>query len=130
MSAEPKLAVPAVLSLQSGAVKATTLEPTAYVTADNVVHGEPAERGAVLHSSDDGSLIVGVWTAQPYAETFPLGYPGDEFAQVLEGRLTLIDPDGSSRTFVAGDSYVMTKGWAGTFQVETPLTKYFVLYVS
>lgn len=121
--------VPAVLPLHAGAALSMILEPTAYVTADNVVHGEPAERGALVHTSDDGSFLVGVWAAEPYSETFPAGYPGDEFAQVIEGRLTLIDPDGSSRTFAAGDSYVMTKGWAGTFQVDASFTKYFVLHL-
>ncbi|MCZ3388880.1 MAG: cupin domain-containing protein [Actinomycetia bacterium] len=119
-----------VLPLQVGAVESMSLEPTSYVTADNVLHGEPAERGTLVHTSGDGSFLVGVWSAEPYAETFPAGYPGDEFAQVIEGRLTLVDPDGSSQTFSAGDSYVMTKGWAGSFQVDTTFTKYFVLHLS
>ena len=118
---------PAVLPLHAGAVGSMTLEPTGYVTTENVVHGDPAERGAMVHSSADGSFLVGVWVAEPYAETFPDGYPGDEYAYVVDGRLTLVDPDGTSRTFVAGDSYVMTKGWAGTFQVDETLTKHFVL---
>ena len=88
MSQPPKSArVPAVLPLHVGAIKSMNLEPTPYVTAANVLHGDPAE---------------------PCAETFP---------------------DGTSRTFSSGDSYVMTKGWAGTFQVDASFTKCFVLHL-
>jgi uncharacterized cupin superfamily protein len=118
-----------VTPLSMAVVEAMTLEPTAYVAAENVTHGDPAERGHTVHVSPDERFLVGVWAAEPYGETFPDGYPGDEFAHVLAGRLTLVDPDGTQRSFGPGDSYVMTKGWAGTFQVDASFTKYFVLYL-
>lgn len=116
--------------LSPASVEALTLAPTAYVTAANITHGEPAERGHVVYASPDEKFLVGVWAAEPYGESFPDGYPGDEFAHVLSGRLTLIEPDGASRSFGPGDSYVMTKGWAGTFRVDASFTKYFVLYLA
>ena len=115
--------------LSPAAVEALSLTPTAYVATDNITQGDPAERGHMVYASPDDKFLVGVWAAEPYAETFPDGYPGDEFAHVLRGSLTLIDPEGTARSFGPGDSYVMTKGWSGTFQVDASFTKYFVLYV-
>ncbi len=118
-----------VTQLSVATVDALELTPTSYVNPANVTQGEADERGHTLHVSPDENFIVGVWAAEPYAETFPDGYPGDEFAHVLKGTLTLVDPDGTSRSFGPGESYIMTKGWSGTFQIDSSFTKYFVLYV-
>lgn len=98
------------------------LTPCSY--AADVTSGDPREREFVFTS--DGGLTVAVWEAQPYAENIA-GYPADEFAYVVKGELTLTDLDGTARTFAAGDSYVMRKGWSGEFKVTAPFMKYFTV---
>ena len=72
-------------------------------------------------------MVVGIWECTPYAEVFE-SYPGDEFCQVLSGKVTLTDADGHESTFVAGDSYVVPKGFKGTFRVVESMRKYYALY--
>ena len=50
-------------------------------------------------------------------------YPGDEYARVLSGSLTLTGDDGVAQTFSAGDAYTMRRGWRGEFRVTETMTK-------
>jgi hypothetical protein len=45
------------------------------------------------------------------------------------GHTLHVSGDGTSRSFGPGESYIMTKGWSGTFRIDSSFTKYFVLYV-
>ena len=118
----------AVLKMTPEGVDGVTLEPCAVVPPEAVIDGKPVEQGAVIRESKDGNFIIGVWESTPYAETFD-AYPGEEFCQVLSGKVTLTDTAGHAATYVAGESYVVPKGWAGTFRVEETMRKYYVLYM-
>ncbi|WP_172330703.1 cupin domain-containing protein [Mangrovicoccus sp. HB161399] len=104
------------------------LEPCSVVPPEAVIDGTPVEQGALIHESADGKFIVGVWESTPYAEAFD-GYPGDEFCHVLSGRVTLTDAAGNAKTFAAGQSYFVPKGFEGTFRVEETMRKYYALYL-
>jgi len=53
-------------------------------------------------------------------------YPLDEFVYVLEGDLVTVDADGTRREFHPGDSFVIPKGWAGTWDMRTRFKKIIV----
>jgi len=73
-------------------------------------------RGHETYYSKDGEFGVGIWESKPGKETFThLDY--DELMYVLEGSFIVIDADGKSETFTAGQGVVLPKGWAGTFIV-------------
>lgn len=117
-----------VLKLTPEGAGGIKLEPCAVVPPEAVIDGTPIEQGAVISESKDGSFIVGIWESTPYAEAFD-DYPGDEFCQVLSGRVTLTDDAGNASTFSAGDSYFVPKGFKGTFRVEETMRKYYALYM-
>lgn len=104
------------------------LEPCSVVPPEAVIDGTPNEQGAVISESKDGNFIVGIWESTPYAEAFD-AYPGDEFCQVLSGKVTLTDAEGNASTFEAGDSYFVPKGFKGTFRVVETMRKYYALYM-
>lgn len=104
------------------------LEPCAVVPPEAVIDGKPDEIGAVISESADGNFVTGIWQSTPYAEAFD-DYPGDEFCQVISGRITLTDNQGNASTFVAGDSYFVPKGFKGTFRVEETARKYYAIYM-
>lgn len=104
------------------------LEPCSVVPPEAVIDGRPEEKGAVILESADGKFLVGIWESTPYAETFD-AYPGDEFCQVLNGKVTLTDETGRESTFVAGESYVVPKGFKGTFRVVETMRKYYALHM-
>lgn len=117
-----------VLKMTPDGVGDIKLEPCAVVPPEAVIDGKPEEQGAVILESDDGKCIIGIWESTPYAESFD-AYPGDEFCQVLSGKVTLTDENGTEKTFVAGDSYVVPKGFKGTFRVVETMRKYYALYM-
>lgn len=53
-------------------------------------------------------------------------YPIDEFVLVLEGHLVTTDANGTRREFRAGDTFVLPKGWAGTWDMKTHFKKILV----
>jgi uncharacterized cupin superfamily protein len=104
------------------------LESITIVDPATVVSGEAVETGASYMGDGDDSLLVGVWKCTAYAEVFSGdGYPADEFCQVLEGSVTLTSEDGTAQTYVAGDSYIVNKGWCGEFRVNEDFRKYYVM---
>ncbi|KGI70730.1 hypothetical protein EU78_08105 [Mycolicibacterium rufum] len=107
----------------------TAMRPCAYVTPESLREGDPREVDLIHLSSADGTFTVGSWRAEPYSE-FIEAYPGDEYARVLAGSVTLTGDDGFAQTFSAGDAYTMRAGWRGEFRVTETLTKQFALYVS
>ena len=117
-----------VLKLAPEGADKIKLEPCAVVPPEAVIDGKPEEQGAVVLESADGRFIAGIWQSTPYAEAFD-GYPGDEFCQVLSGKVTLTDADGNESTFVAGESYVVPKGFKGTFRVVETMRKYYAMYM-
>jgi uncharacterized cupin superfamily protein len=55
-------------------------------------------------------------------------YPMDEFIYVLEGHLVTTDANGTRREFRAGDTFILPKGWAGTWDMKTDFKKMLVNY--
>lgn len=102
--------------------------PSSYVTEESLRDGDPDEREAVHLSSADGRFTVGTWRAEPYRE-FIECYPGDEYARIVDGSVTITGEDGRAQTFSAGDAYTMRRGWRGEYQVTQTLTKQFAFYV-
>lgn len=115
--------------IPNGSEALAAMEPSSYVTADALREGDPAERHLVHLISADQKFMIGTWQAQPYAE-FVESYPGDEYTLILEGQVTLTDPDGTHRTYGAGSSFTISAGWSGEYRVDTPLTKQFVFYTN
>lgn len=104
------------------------MTPCEYVRPEGILYGDPQEREYVYLATPDGSFTAGVWEAQPYSERIE-GYPGNEYCQVIRGKVTLTDTDGTSQTFATGDSFVLDARWSGTWTVEEPFMKYFAISI-
>ena len=53
-------------------------------------------------------------------------YPMDEFIYVLEGNVVTTDADGTRHEFGVGDTFVLPKGWVGTWDMKTHFKKIIV----
>ncbi len=74
-----------------------------------------------------GNERAGVWRAEP-ATTGPHTPKYTEFMYLLEGGVTLIDPDGRRETFKAGDAVLVPRGTTYTWQQAEPLRKYYAIF--
>ncbi|MGH1478711.1 MAG: cupin domain-containing protein [Geminicoccales bacterium] len=67
----------------------------------------------------EGETVVraGVWEAD-VSKTRLIDYPFTECVLMISGRLVITNEDGSSNEFVAGDTFVMPRGWTGIWDIR------------
>jgi len=83
----------------------------------------PLPKETVLAGSDKnwqkllyvGQVGVGIWQAEPMKLSVN-PQTVDEYIYVLDGKLTLTSADGTVNKFAAGDSFVLPKGFVGTWE--------------
>jgi uncharacterized cupin superfamily protein len=77
------------------------------------------------YESKDNKFLVALWESGPGVLQTD-SYPNDEYVLVLEGELAITNKSGKKDEFKAGDSFVIPKGWAGTWDMKTKFKKQFV----
>ena len=77
------------------------------------------------YESKDKKFLVALWESGPGVLQTD-SYPNDEYVLVLEGQLAITNKSGTKDEFKAGDSFVIPKGWAGTWDMKTKFKKQFV----
>ena len=69
---------------------------------------------------------TGFWAAQPGRAD--IAYTKDELCTLLEGEVRLTDESGHAETYVAGDTFVIPKGFKGVWETVKPVRKFFAVY--
>jgi len=123
-AAEPKSRTSDIIRLHSSA-KLSDFTPM----TDYLVKGQPAPVEAVkeLYESSPTGLHVGVWAGGP-GVLHLVDYPYDEYSVVQEGTLVVTNGSGTVETFHKGDSFVIPKGFTGTWEMKTRLRKQWAIY--
>ena len=107
---------------------ATPKEPGKY-PSEMVVPGQEAFDGSYTilteYKSEDRKFIVALWESGPGVLKTDT-YPHDEYCFVLEGHLIITNQSGSREEFNPGDTFVIPKGWAGTWNMTTRFKKQYV----
>ena len=98
----------AMIGTDTSSFDGSYLELGQYATANRIFH-------VALWESGPGTLVTD-------------SYPNDEYCLVLEGELTIINQNGSRIEFKPGDTFVIPKGWAGTWRMTTRFKKQFVAF--
>ncbi len=103
------------------------MEPSEFTAPTAFTSEDKTEINRFFYTSDDESVLTGVWECAPCREEFD-AYPVDEMMTLISGSLTLTNPaDGSSETYGPGDSLFIAKGarciWENT---ETMRKFYFI----
>jgi uncharacterized cupin superfamily protein len=77
--------------------------------------------------SGDRKVLAGLWESGPGTLQTD-GYPHHEVCFVLEGRVVVTNRGGGREEFAPGDSFVIPKGWAGTWHMPVRFKKQFVSF--
>jgi uncharacterized cupin superfamily protein len=97
-----------------------------------VVPGKGAFDGSFLaattYRSGDERFVVSLWQSGPGVLQTD-SYPHDEYCLVLEGRVVVTNRSGTRAEYGVGDTFVIPKGWAGTWDMPVRFTKQFVAMV-
>lgn len=107
-------AAPEILPLDADELRQMELESIAPFPAELVLEGESENWESVLHQGD---FVVSVFAASPAILDVNEPFPYDEFVLVLEGEVTLTNVDGGKQTYKEGDTFLVPKGWLGTWEM-------------
>ncbi len=107
-------AAPEVLPLDVTELRKMELESIPPFPAEIVLKGESKNWEQVLHQGD---FVVAVFEASPAIIDISDPFPYDEFVLVLEGQVTLTNIDGEKQTYKSGDTFLVPKGWLGTWDM-------------
>ncbi len=107
-------AAPGLLPLDADELRKMELERIAPFPAEIVLKGESENWEQVLHQGD---FVVAVFAASPAIIDINEPFPYDEFVLVLEGQVTLTNIDGGKQTYNPGDTFLVPKGWLGTWEM-------------
>lgn len=107
-------AAPEVLPLNAEELRGIKLESIAPFPAEMVLKGESENWERVLHQGD---VVVAIFEAKPAVIEINDPFPYDEFVLILEGQVTLTHIDGEKQTYKAGETFLVPKGWLGTWDM-------------
>jgi uncharacterized cupin superfamily protein len=107
---------------------ALSRNPTASPAADLLVGPTPQQSGRNWFQDASGQWTMGVWDSTPYRRK-AIPFPRHELMHLLEGSVTLSDPDGWQETYRAGDTFFVPMGanveWHSTEYVK----KYYCIMI-
>lgn len=107
-------AAPEVLPLNASKLRAMKLESTPPFPAEMILKGKSEHWQRVVHQ---GEVVVAIYEAKPALIDISDPFPYDEFVLVLEGQVTLTHIDGEKQTYKAGDTFLVPKGFLGTWDM-------------
>lgn len=119
---DPRADIPEGLSAEGGV---QALDPDCVLTDDDLLPDTSTpQREKIFFENDHGNFEVGCWDTQTM-DTPAEPFPWHEFAQVLEGEVTLTDADGTAHHFAKGDIFFIPAGTVCAWTVPTYLKKYY-----
>ena len=107
-------AAPEFLPLDADELRQIELESIPPFTAEIVLEGKSENWESVVHQGD---FVVSVFEASPAVIDINEPFPYDEFVLVLEGEVTLTNIDGGKQSYNPGDTFLVPKGWLGTWEM-------------
>jgi uncharacterized cupin superfamily protein len=96
------------------------------VAPEKLVAGDPRHTVWLDHESSCGEFCVGIWASE--VGEWRVRYTEEEYCSILEGRSVVTDEAGHAVTVTAGMEFVIPAGFVGTWPVEEPTRKRFVIH--
>ena len=107
-------AAPEIIPLYPEAVKKESLDEIPPYPEDKVLRGSQKHWMKILRQ---GEVLISVYESTPALIDIKEPFPYDEYVHVLEGEVTLTHIDGKKQTFKVGDSFLVPKGFLGTWDM-------------
>lgn len=105
----------------------TEVVPEEYqLPAAKLLQGNPRQTVWMHYTDPTRQFFVGIWRSEP--GKWRIAYTEEEYCCILQGRSIITSDSGRSFTLTAGDSFVVPRGFSGTWEVLETTTKRFVLY--
>ncbi|WP_419897619.1 cupin domain-containing protein [Roseomonas sp. USHLN139] len=106
---------------------AAPLEPCGGPSAALLTTPAPHCVKRMSFEDSTGQFELGVWAATPYARQ-PSAFGHDELMVLLEGAVTITDPEGVATTFQAGESFLILRGMPCAWENTVAVKKVFLCF--
>ncbi|MDP5071933.1 MAG: cupin domain-containing protein [Congregibacter sp.] len=97
-----------------------------YLDAEKLIEGNPKQSVWNHYVDSTGKYFAGFWYSD--IGKWRIKYTEEETCYLLEGVSIVTDEDGLAITLQAGDSFVIPKGFVGTWEVVKPSRKLYAIY--
>jgi len=97
-----------------------------FLAPEKLLEGNPRQSLWMHYSDATGQFCAGIWASEP--GKWRIAYTEEEYFQILDGLSIVCDTEGNAITLGAGESFVIPRGFVGTWEVVQATTKRFVLY--
>ena len=97
-----------------------------HLPKEKLISGNPRQTVWLEYESASKEFSVGVWASE--IGEWRILYTEEEYCHILEGRSVITDDNGSSFVVVAGIEFTIPAGFRGTWRVEEPTRKRFVIH--
>lgn len=115
-------AVPTLVDFTVAEFETTTSTPS----PDRLLEGTPQTVTRNFFTDPTGQMFAGIWESTP--GRWRVSYSETEFCHITRGSVNVSNEHGYSRTFKAGDSFVIPSGFAGVWHVLEPMSKRYVIF--
>jgi uncharacterized cupin superfamily protein len=103
------------------------LPPTTHDASDRSIQGAARPRAYTAYTDPSGVFTVGVWACD--AGTLAItDLAIDEACYLIDGEVIITDADGNSERFIAGEAFLLKRGFIGTWHMPGPILKYNAMY--
>lgn len=103
------------------------LPPTVHDPSDTAVQGAQRPRAYTAYRDPSGVFTAGVWACDAgVLEIEDLAI--DEACYLIEGEVIITDRHGNSERFVAGEAFLLKRGFVGTWRMPYPILKYNAMF--
>lgn len=103
------------------------LPAVAHDASDVAVDGARHPRAYTAYTDPSGVFTAGVWACD--AGTLEItDLAIDEACYLIAGEVIITDRHGHSERFVAGDAFLLERGFVGTWHMPGPILKYNAMF--
>jgi uncharacterized cupin superfamily protein len=103
------------------------LPPTEHDRSDTVREGAAHPTAYTAYTDPSGVFTVGVWACD--AGTLEINDLAiDEACYLVKGEVIISDADGNSERFVAGEAFLLPRGFVGTWHMPVAIVKYNAMF--
>jgi uncharacterized cupin superfamily protein len=105
----------------------TGLLPTVHDQSDTPVRGATHPMAHTAYTDPSGVFTAGVWACD--AGTLKIdNLAVDEACYLIEGEVIISDSHGNTERFVAGEAFLLHRGFVGTWHMPLPIRKYNAMF--
>ena len=97
-----------------------------YLPEEKRIAGNPKQTLWNHYTDASGRFSTGVWQSE--VGKWRIAYTEEEYCRILEGTSIIRDAQGGAVTVSAGESFVIPRGFSGTWEVVEPTRKIYVIY--